>query len=674
MLYPVNAIESINIRLGNLSGPGWRLEGIGLQIHWTEEQNRLFSLSIDRIHYPQGPQVLRSVRIDCGQGVISDQQIRCDLGSAQVESPLLDDKGIPLRFNWQRDSGSLELHLEKLALAEGYAAVEASWNGNRWQAKVSASRLSLALLKQQAGLLGITTPEMELSGRIELDLFANGSLQGVDSVNWQVKFRETGFSEPSERYLAEGLSGHWKGRLRMEAGIVKGTQGLSLGAGAMLTPQFYLAPEDKPVSLEMPFRFTPSTDKLELERLVYRHPDVLEFSADGVFGLAEGPVVSKLHLQTRPIDLEKLYQAYLTPVLTAPFFEQLTLRGQLVAALTMDPEPGVHLELSQVGLMQGNGAQAQNIEFHGLRGDLFWGQAARSADSVLSWQGGRLFRGVEIGAAQALLELTDRGVRLRQPLRLPVMDGFLQAESFELEAGDSGPRLAFRGFLTPISMEKVSRAAGWPVLAGELSGVIPGIAYQEEMLQIDGIMRISAFDGRILIRDLRLDDLFGPLPILAADIEFKGLDLETLTRTFSFGKITGKLEGRVDGLRLENWFPVAFDARFATPEDDRSRHRISQKAVDNISNLGGVGMSGALSRSFLRFFEEFGYDRIGISCRLENGICEMGGVGPAANGYYLVRGGGIPRIDIVGFNRSTDWNVLIGKLKQIAAGGSPIVE
>ena len=106
----------------------------------------------------------------------------------------------------------------------------------------------------------------------------------------------------------------------------------------------------------------------------------------------------------------------------------------------------------------------------------------------------------------------------------------------------------------------------------------------------------------------------------------------------------------------------------------RQTIEISQKAVDNISNLGGAGISGALSRSFLRFFEEFGYDRIGISCRLENGICEMGGVGPADGGYYLVKGGGIPRIDIVGFNRNTDWNVLLGKLKQIAAGVSPVVE
>jgi hypothetical protein len=255
-----------------------------------------------------------------------------------------------------------------------------------------------------------------------------------------------------------------------------------------------------------------------------------------------------------------------------------------------------------------------------------------------------------------------------------VLDGTLQAERFELEQLDSGPGLAFQGFLTPISMNLVSRALGWPELSGVLSGMIPRVSYEEGTLHVDGTLLIRVFDGRILVRELRLEDLLGPLPVLEAEIELWELDLETLTRTFSFGKITGKLEGRVDGLRLENWRPVSFDARFNTPEADRSRHRISQRAVDNISDLGGSGVSGAISRSFLQMFEEFGYSRLGISCKLKRGVCEMGGVEPAKQGYYLVKGGGMPRIDIVGFNRRTDWEVLVEKLVEISEGGTPVIQ
>ena len=119
---------------------------------------------------------------------------------------------------------------------------------------------------------------------------------------------------------------------------------------------------------------------------------------------------------------------------------------------------------------------------------------------------------------------------------------------------------------------------------------------------------------------------------------------------------------------------MGFNALFYTPENDKSRRRISQKAVDNISNLGGAGLSGSLARTFLGMFEEFRYKRIGIGCRLQGGTCEMVGVGETKQGYYLVEGSGLPRIDIIGYNRTADWMRLVEQLKQITESGSPVIE
>jgi hypothetical protein len=117
---------------------------------------------------------------------------------------------------------------------------------------------------------------------------------------------------------------------------------------------------------------------------------------------------------------------------------------------------------------------------------------------------------------------------------------------------------------------------------------------------------------------------------------------------------------------------VRFDAVLQTPEDDRSRHRISQRAVDNLSSLGGLG--GALSSSMLRFFEEFGYDRLGFRCRLRGAVCELDGVAPAPGGYYLVKGGGLPRIDVIGHVRRVDWAELVKRLQRAMAAPAPVVE
>jgi hypothetical protein len=125
---------------------------------------------------------------------------------------------------------------------------------------------------------------------------------------------------------------------------------------------------------------------------------------------------------------------------------------------------------------------------------------------------------------------------------------------------------------------------------------------------------------------------------------------------------------------MEAWRPVAFDASFATPAGDTSRHRISQKAVDNISSIGGGGVGGVLSRSMLRFFDDFPYDKLGISCRLENGTCEMGGVASAANGYYIVKGRFLPpRLDVIGFADRVNWSSLIAQLVAVTRRQSDAV-
>ena len=129
---------------------------------------------------------------------------------------------------------------------------------------------------------------------------------------------------------------------------------------------------------------------------------------------------------------------------------------------------------------------------------------------------------------------------------------------------------------------------------------------------------------------------------------------------------------------MQNWRPVAMEMYFYTPADDKSQHRISQRAVENLASVGGGGAGAALSSGFLKFFDVFAYDRIGLRCVLKDGVCTMSGVGPAkpgplGKGYYLVKGSGIPRIDVVGFRDQVSWPRLVRQLTAITQSGSPTV-
>jgi hypothetical protein len=96
--------------------------------------------------------------------------------------------------------------------------------------------------------------------------------------------------------------------------------------------------------------------------------------------------------------------------------------------------------------------------------------------------------------------------------------------------------------------------------------------------------------------------------------------------------------------------------------------------VDNIASLGGGGGAAALSSGFLRFFDDFAYDRMALGCRRELDVCHMSGIESRGDGYLILRGRGIPRITVVGYAREVSWSTLVGQLAAIVASGGPVIE
>ncbi len=84
-------------------------------------------------------------------------------------------------------------------------------------------------------------------------------------------------------------------------------------------------------------------------------------------------------------------------------------------------------------------------------------------------------------------------------------------------------------------------------------------------------------------------------------------------------------------------------------------------------------MTAALQSGVLKFFDDYRYDRIGIACRLENDVCTMSGIEPAGMGYYLVKGRGVPRIDIIGNQGRVAWPQLMAQISSGIQSGGPVV-
>jgi len=75
----------------------------------------------------------------------------------------------------------------------------------------------------------------------------------------------------------------------------------------------------------------------------------------------------------------------------------------------------------------------------------------------------------------------------------------------------------------------------------------------------------------------------------------------------------------------------------------------------------------------LRFFREFGYAQLGAGVRLQDGIAHLSGVANAPHGgFYLLKGQGVPQVNIIGYNRRSNWQELLSRLRAVMEGKTPV--
>jgi len=335
------------------------------------------------------------------------------------------------------------------------------------------------------------------------------------------------------------------------------------------------------------------------------------------------------------------------------------------------------LALHGVDLIDAKG----RFRFEGLEGAPSF-SATKPVSSQLRWTGGQLY-GLDFGAASVPIVSSDGELRLRDAVTLPALGGSLRFDGMTLRppAGDDGADIRFGLSLDALDIGQLAKSLGWPAFQGQLSGRIPNARYSGERLVFDGGLTMQLFGGSVQASSLSMERPFGVAPSLTADLALDGIDLQSLTGVFDFGSITGRLSGRIDALRLVDWSATAFDAELHTVKTDGVKQRISQRAVQNISSVGDASFTSTLQSQLIGLFNDFGYSRIGISCRLSNEVCAMGGLegadtsGSETGGFTIVQGSGVPHLTVVGFNRLVDWPTLVERLAAASKGDvKPVVE
>jgi hypothetical protein len=408
-----------------------------------------------------------------------------------------------------------------------------------------------------------------------------------------------------------------------------------------------------------------------LPAIAWRDGNTLDARGSAAFA-ADG-ALRDLDLDLRSGDIGPLGEHYLSGWLGIAGLSGLQMRGAFNAHVRVAHGALAALDanLHAVSLR----AADDRFRFDGLDGDLRF-STADAVDSALRWQGGGI-GDIAFGASTLPLRSEDGELRLRSDVSLPVLGGSVRIDGFVLRPPAQGEGLRIQSGLTfdALDLGALAKSLGAPPFRGTLSGRIPLARYADERLDFDGGLTMRIFDGTVAVSELSMERPFGVATTLSADLDLDDLDLLAITEVFDFGSITGRLGGRIHDLRLVDWSATAFDAELRTEAKPGVRQRISQRAVQNISSVGDASFVGSLQGQLIGLFDDFGYRRIGISCRLSNEVCAMGGLRSAGNGFTIVEGAGVPRLDVVGYNRNVDWPTLVERLAAVGKGDvKPVFE
>jgi len=669
---PGFAVDVVRLKLATLAGPGWSAAALTLQLNRLDERHAGLVLQVQSVALPEGLGELSAVTLSCARAQLTATAVSCASGTLKAHSSVLGRQHIRTSFRYRFDTGRIDTELQGLRAYDGTLAITAHLADTHWQVKARGEALSLPAITRQLASAGIAVPVVEGSGRLDLTASMSGVASHMSEAEVETRLLAEEVSDLEGSVAAENLDVSLHAVVKAVATGMQVTLELSGRQGALYVDPVFVEMPSQPLQLRARFDWLPAGQQLRLQSFTYSHPGSVQLEGQGHFTLATDTPVRELQLEIQQAAFPSLYDTYLQPWLLDSMLADLDTAGQLSGTLRWEQGKLSHVSLDPARLSVDD--REGRFELDSMNGRVRWSDAGIPVRSELAWAGGSVFR-VLLGAARVAFDAGRDYVRLAEAVEIPVLDGALRIDDFQLASSEESPlHWQVNGLLEPVSLSQLSLALGWPELAGKLSGVIPDVRYDNGNLEVGGSLLIRVFKGEVTLQNLTLEQPFGLVPRLQVDARADNIDLETLTRTFSFGRIEGRLDGRVDGLYMESWRPVAFDAEFATPANDSSRHRISQKAVDNISSIGG-GVGGALSRSFLRFFEDFPYDRLGIRCRLENGICDMGGVAPAADGYYLVKGRLIPpRLDVIGYADRVNWDTLMAQIMAVTGQQDVIVE
>jgi hypothetical protein len=360
-----------------------------------------------------------------------------------------------------------------------------------------------------------------------------------------------------------------------------------------------------------------------------------------------------------------------------PFLEKVFLQGSLRARLQVgqtDKENSLQGRISSPGLKITTREPSFYLE--DLAFDLPF-QFSSDPESPLPSESGFLrigdLQGPGLSARGLTLPVRFESDRLEVPgdITLSLWGGEATLKDLRVDHLLTKPTLLTALFLKDAELDRLFLNKR---VAAELNGAFDSVVVSAEKASFDGVLRAELFDGQVEGTHWAIRQPFSRDRRIQADLSFSHLNLEPITRLFSFGQVTGYIQGTVNDLSVYDNQLEGFDLSLQTEEVKGVPKKIALKAVENISLLGtGSGELDVLSRGINRWIREYEYGSIGISCRLRGDRLQLRGTIIEEGVEYLVRKSGWSGIDVINKNpdNEIEFSDILERIKRMGRNHQP---
>jgi hypothetical protein len=285
------------------------------------------------------------------------------------------------------------------------------------------------------------------------------------------------------------------------------------------------------------------------------------------------------------------------------------------------------------------------------------------------------FANQTIAPIATTISLSNNALRVHQPIHLAVFGGVIEIGNvFWPDLLKDPKQVSFSAEAKRLRLEELTQAMNWTRFSGTLTGSIPQVQAAQNMVLTRGEIQAELFGGQLRMGKFEIDNPFSALAAIKLDARFNDIQLEQLSQTFAFGRISGILEGSIDDLVVSAGQPSELRADIHSV-DHGGEQRISVEALNKITVLSSGEDGGALYGGLAGFFDSFRYSKLGFKATLKNDRLILRGVESRGDQEMLVVGSFLPpTVNIISHTQSIAFSELLKRLERINKTDKPNVK